>query len=1008
MKKTFIAFMLFILIPHAGLFSQDFGKVERIITRRLDKWTNPLVEWDYLGKVTLDSVKQGKDENNIGLYFSTILSTIPLREATCNRFTESIKEKVGRRFRKYTLEFYTGGYPLVQLIPNIYRTNIAIDSTRIPVVAKYKPLVVRRIDSEIPEHGLYGKSIALWHSHGYYFEMKLDRWEWQRATLFGTVEDVYVMSYVLPYLTKMLENAGANVFLPRERDTQIHEVIVDNDRSTGRSQILIDSASLTEEKYRGFILADTIFGRYNPFQEGTSIRIKTDTAVYLPEIPEDGMYAVYVSYPLRHDNSTAVKYTVNHTGGKTEFLVNQNIGGGTWIYLGTFKFLSGMNIGYGSVKVSSEPTDKGYIGLDAIRFGGGMGNVARKPSPEVIANQRSVNDSASSVTPEETSDYSHFHWKVSGKPRYVEGSRYWLQYAGMPDTLVYSPNSFRNDYNDDYQSRGLWVNYLISSPNDELYSRQVPGGLGIPVDLSFAFHTDAGVTPNDSVIGTLAICSTTGTRGKFPDGSSRLESRDLADIVQTQIVNDIRSQYDPEWTRRAIWDRPYSEARRPDVPAMLLELLSHQNLADLRYGLDPRFRFSVCRAVYKGILRFLSYPENRDYIVQPLPVTHFAITPVTGKLIRLSWEPCTDPLEPTAKPDRYRVYKRTGDNGFDNGVIVSGTSTELELEAYNTVYSFKVTALNEGGESFESEILSVGIKDESRDMVLVINGFDRISGPEWFDKDDMAGIAWWSDRGEADHNEISTIGNQYDFNRLSPWLDDDAPGWGASYTDMAGIIFPGNTFDYTYIHGKAILAAGKSFISVSDEYFCSDKFRMPDLKILDLIFGEEKSVASPGNNKTIDFKIYTPEFMNRIKELSEAGVNIFMSGAYVGTDLYQAGDSTAIDFAIKYLHFTHRTDHAVNKGEVYATDYAFRNFTGSFEFNSAYSPSVYSVESPDAIEPAGEHAICAFRYSQKNLSAGVIFEGNNRTMVLGFPFETILKEENRNFLMMQILKFFEK
>ena len=225
---------------------------------------------------------------------------------------------------------------------------------------------------------------------------------------------------------------------------------------------------------------------------------------------------------------------------------------------------------------------------------------------------------------------------------------------------------------------------------------------------------------------------------------------------------------------------------------------------------------------------------------------------------------------------------------------------------------------------------------------------------------------------------------------------------------MAGIIFPGNTFDYTYIHGKAILAAGKSFISVSDEYFCSDKFRMPDLKILDLIFGEEKSVASPGNNKTIDFKIYTPEFMNRIKELSEAGVNIFMSGAYVGTDLYQAGDSTAIDFAIKYLHFTHRTDHAVNKGEVYATDYAFRNFTGSFEFNSAYSPSVYSVESPDAIEPAGEHAICAFRYSQKNLSAGVIFEGNNRTMVLGFPFETILKEENRNFLMMQILKFFEK
>ncbi len=62
--------------------------------------------------------------------------------------------------------------------------------------------------------------------------MNLDRWEWQRARLFGTVEDISVMGYVLPYLTRMLENAGANVFLPRERDMQTNEVIVDNDMST--------------------------------------------------------------------------------------------------------------------------------------------------------------------------------------------------------------------------------------------------------------------------------------------------------------------------------------------------------------------------------------------------------------------------------------------------------------------------------------------------------------------------------------------------------------------------------------------------------------------------------------------------------------------------------------------------------------------------------------------------------------------------------------------------------
>ncbi len=105
--------------------------------------------------------------------------------------------------------------------------------------AKEKSQLVKRADGFSPEGGLSGKSIALWHSHGYYFEMNLDRWEWQRARLFGTVEDISVMGYVLPYLTRMLENAGANVFLPRERDTQTNEVIVDNDISDGASEVVL-------------------------------------------------------------------------------------------------------------------------------------------------------------------------------------------------------------------------------------------------------------------------------------------------------------------------------------------------------------------------------------------------------------------------------------------------------------------------------------------------------------------------------------------------------------------------------------------------------------------------------------------------------------------------------------------------------------------------------------------------------------------------------------------------
>ena len=37
------------------------------------------------------------------------------------------------------------------------------------------------------------------------------------------------------------------------------------------------------------------------------------------------------------------KYLVFHKGGVTEFKVNQQIGGGTWVYLGTFEFDKGNN-----------------------------------------------------------------------------------------------------------------------------------------------------------------------------------------------------------------------------------------------------------------------------------------------------------------------------------------------------------------------------------------------------------------------------------------------------------------------------------------------------------------------------------------------------------------------------------------------------------------------------------------------------------------------------------------
>ena len=98
-----------------------------------------------------------------------------------------------------------------ELIPNFYRDqSVVIDSKRLSQSTNTKLPVVRNssANKSFPE-GLSNRNIALWHSHGWYYENTLDRWEWQRARVFQTVEDIWTMSFVVPYITPMLENAGA-------------------------------------------------------------------------------------------------------------------------------------------------------------------------------------------------------------------------------------------------------------------------------------------------------------------------------------------------------------------------------------------------------------------------------------------------------------------------------------------------------------------------------------------------------------------------------------------------------------------------------------------------------------------------------------------------------------------------------------------------------------------------------------------------------------------------------
>lgn len=999
-NSIFLAIAISFLVSF-NLSAQDRKTVRLIhkVEKKLKKWDNYFSKWNSLGKMKIDSVYVIRKEKIIQIFFNKNLSYIPVREKIIDDATISLKKKLGRRFRKYDIKIFTGNTLLFELIPNIYREKIAIDSLRFSHANKSKSSIITKEYPLKPEKGLLYRNLAIWHSHGKYYEAKLDRWEWQRARLHSTVEDVFPMTFVLDYIEPMLENAGANVFIPRERDINPNEIIIDNDYSFGKSKI--EFANISIERFgNGFIWKDTLFENENPFAMGTYLSVSPKSnegafVKYIPEILVDGEYAVYIAYKK---SNSKVKYSIHYSGGIKDFIINQNQGGSTWIYLGKFFFKKGIDSNSMFVEVSS----KNKFSIDAIKFGGGMGNVARRPSNEIAPNAWSLKGKKKGFQNDKNQDNvnpNDFNWKLSGVPRYLESARYYLQYSGMPDSMVYSLSVGKSDYNDDYKSRGEWVNYLMGSPNGPTEHNDITG-LGIPIDMALAFHTDAGVTPNDSIIGTLAIYNSNEPEKQFPSGQSKMANRDLVDIIQTQIVNDIRALHNPNWTRRGIWNKPYSEAWRANTPMMLLELLSHQNLADMKFGLNHKFKFDVSRAIYKGILKFLAFQDNREFVVQPLPIDHFAIQLIKNKTIKLSWSPVLDPLEESAKPEAYMIYKRIDGEGFDSGILVNDTVINLELEDYKTLYSFKIIAINKGGESFPSEILSVGI-NKNKPIALVVNAFDRIESPAIDSYN--SGFDYLADMGVSYKHEIGLTGAPYELDRKVTWEDDDNPGWGASFSDWEGKEIAGNSFDYPLVHGKAILNAEYSFISTSDEAFKNKKFDISPYIFIDIIFGEEKTVKTRTGNR---FKIFDEKMIEKITEITLANGNILLSGAYIGTDLNNNKYTKAIKFAKEVLHYKWRTNFASKLGEVYSTDYSKSYFNISFKFNVSLNSNIYKVEAPDGIEPIGKEAVTAFRYQDTGISAGIIYKNKYKVVALGFPFETIKSQDKRNALMRQIIKFY--
>lgn len=753
--------------------------------------------------------------------------------------------------------------------------------------------------------GLDGRVIALWPSHGLYYNAERDRWLWQRAPVMTTVEDKLTLSYVLNYLEPMLENAGAEVMMPRERDPQVHEIILEKQRM----ELKTTSSRQAEVKWS-------------------------------PDIPESGWYWVSVNYSYSRDAVSDATFEVHHDGGVTIYRVNQTRGYGTWIYLGRHYFREGSSV---AVVMGNESHHDGVVVAPVVRFGGGIG--------------------------------------ASGERRIWECASEWLKSSGAPYS-VYSPDNGANNYRDDLRCRPHWVNWLAGGSSQN--RRQ--DGLEIPVDLAFALHTDAGVSL-DNFIGTLAIYSSTSAKLKnnkyetrFPNGTNRNVSKRLATIVNTQIVSDIRRLIEPEWTSRNLSERRYYEVTYNCVPSLLVELLSHQNYNDMLYGLDPRFKFVVSRAIYKGILHYLVGP---DAVVQPLPVNRLNAYVDDNSIVQLTWHPVLDSLEPSAAPSSYMVYRRLSDGGWDNGELVTDTFFCMKINVCEPV-SFKVAAVNDGGRSMDSEVLTVAFPSNPKGRAVVVNCFDRVSAPQGFSLSGFAGFSSYADRGVDEYFDYDYIGGQVDFDVTHKWLSDDAAGWGHSLNDNQFTITVGNTHDNILPHAVALMNEGYIVCSASRDAFLSDA-AIWRYRLIDLLFGKQRVTRNPRNE--CSFPIFDERLLSVMESAVDYGSNILISGSYVASDPFLDSLYTHIQL-LRYANLIGaewRTSKASQDGNVVSADRR-----ESFRFCTTPDLVHYVAESVDAFEPLGHSSSVILRYSQNGLPAAVsCTHGKSRVVTVGFPLECL-------------------
>jgi N-acetylmuramoyl-L-alanine amidase len=725
-----------------------------------------------------------------------------------------------------------------------------------------------------PTGALTGKTVYVSAGHGW--EWDGSGWHTQRPPYPDAstgydgpiIEDHNNAEIVNQYLVRYLWNAGADVWTVRERDLNSFKHIVD------------DGAPGFEAVGAWGTVHDAGYGQ-EYLQTFTAPGGGASATWTLGPVAADGSYALYVWYAHGSDRTADAAYTVYHAGGSTDFLLDQRYHGYTWRYVGRFPVRAGE---YLTVRLSNASAISGRVVVaDAVRLGGG-----RFEDGDLGTNGGPVQTDAPFAP-------NRSWWEVS--------AYYQVQRLGL------NPNEF--SYFNDIVARPFWARWEhIDSGEDAVY---------------VSWHSNGYNGHNTTLWGTVSyIHSFQPVPG----------SAELRDAIHNELINDIRAGWDADWrdlgkaTRdlgelRELWD----ENPTNGLPGALIEVAYHDHVGNADALKDPRFALLSARAVYQGIVRYF----GRDLPLLPEPPTHLAIRNDGPGQLRVSWQPSpTDDAGLVGDAaTSYRVYTSHDGIGWDNGRPVVGTETLLAGLSRDELIFVRVTAVNDGGESFPTPTLAGRASGNGTAQVLIVDGFDRI---------DRHGL---------------------------PLENDPDEGWNAR-------LFPEriNRYDYVIEHARYITLP---FDSAVNEAVRDGALDLQAYQIVDWVLGEESTV-----DQTLD-----PTEQTAVAAYLNGGGGLFISGAEIGWDLVSRGHGP--DFFHTYLG-------AEMVGDDAGTYVAMPTTEGILAGLPPISfREHYDVDYPDQLSPQAGSVSTLSYLGGDGGTAAIQYDagGCRRVVFFGFPFETI-------------------